>query len=467
MPSFFQRVAESEKQRPPEMSEYDVAVDHLERRVLVDVECTLRETFAESQTAKKRQQMRAVVLSLVERFVAEKATLYNRPVKYELRDESGALNEEATARLADAHHRSGYALAMQQLERYEALLDSCGLWAQVKRDKPRFVPVLPQRIVPVQPEDLSAFDPLDQDDFEAWEVSLGGDRRALLEAKSVSYYERRSGASDVTNLRKQAHGFERVPFVVVSAKPASDFVLPGSDIPVVRGVRDLCVLLSSVFDTIRFQGFAIPVITATDKSTIETNKPVGVRFPLALNAGDKIEFVSPNVPYDQLIGVVRAYLALLAVGERSSPAEFSLEGAAAQSGFAKIVDSMPKMEARSERESRYRLIEEQRLWPVVGEVYAETGFIYAADAALRLSVTYSKVEVPESAQERVQVEQHEITTGITTAAGILAKRTGLSQQEAEEQVKSNLAAAKPEQPQKARGGIGDSLGAVVAGRRRG
>lgn len=466
MPTLFQRVAESEKLRPAELVEYDTAVDYLEKRVRSDVERELRDTFAESQSGKKRQQMRAVVLSLVERFVAEKATLYNRPVKYDLRNSAGEIDEEATARLADAHHRSGYLLAMQQLERYEALLDSCGLWAQVKRDAPRFVPVLPQRIVPVRPEDLAAFDPLDQDDFEAWEVSLGDNRRALLDAKNVSYYERRPGASDVTGARTQPHGFERVPFVVVSAKPASDFVLPGSDVPVVRGARDLCVLLTSIFDTIRFQGFAIPVITATDKTTIETNKPIGVRFPLALSAGDNVEFITPNVPYTNLIEVVRAFVALLAIGERASPGEFALGNASPQSGFAKLIESLPKIEARNERESRYRLIEEQRLWPLVGEVYEETGFIRSGDAALRLSVGYSKVDMPESAQERVQLEQHELANGLTTPAGILARRTGLSAQEAEEQVQANLAAARPEQP-KTRGDIGDVLGSVVAGRRRG
>lgn len=466
--ALLRRLADAEKKIPPEVADYDTAVDYLERRMMGDIERELRATYNASMSGDRREQMKAVAVGLVERFIAETATLYNRPVERVLFGAGGEKDEEATERLADALRFIGYDLAMQQIERYEALLGSCGWWAQIKRERVRVVPVLPQRIVPLPPVDLAGFDPLDQEDYEAWEVRLGEDRRALIGEQEIETYERGLSVSSGSASTASPHGFSRAPFAVISATPSSDFVIPGNDVPIVRAVRDVCTYLSSLFDTVRFQGYAIPILTLIDKATAPTNRPIGVRFPLALNAGESATFATPNVPYRDLVETLQAFVSMQAIAQRSSPSEFALSGEGSpQSGFAKLIASLPKIEKRAERAERFRMIEEQRLWPILAEGLVKTGAIPASDAALRLAVTYGKLDVPESADERVRLEEHEIKHGLASAAEILARRRGISLEEAEQIVEANLETNKANAPEPKPSGFGGGLDAIVAGRRRG
>lgn len=466
--SLTRRLEEAEKKIPTEVAGYDTAVDYLERRMIGDIERELRATYNASMSGDRREQMKAVAVGLVERFVAEAATLYNRPVTRTMFDAAGAKDAEATKRLDDALRFVGFDLAMQQIERYEALLGSCGWWAQIKRARLRIVPVLPQRIVPLPPVDLAGFDPLDQEDYEAWEVRLGEDRRALIGEREIETYERGLTISGGSAQTSSPHGFSRAPFAVISATPSSDFVIPGNDVPIVRAVRDICTYLSSLFDTVRFQGYAIPILTLIDKATAPTNRPIGVRFPLALNAGESATFATPNVPYADLVNTLQAFLSMTAVAQRASPSEFALSGdGSPQSGFAKLIASLPKIEKRAERAERFRMIEEQRLWPILAEGLVKTGAIPASDAALRLAVTYGKLDVPESADERVRLEEHEIKHGLASAAEILARRRGISVEEAERVVEANLETNKANAPEPRPSGFGGGLDAIVAGRRRG
>ena len=446
---------------------FDAAIDYLEDRMYDDTRQKLYETFEESMKIQGRnQEIQPVMVPLLQRYVHEHATLYSKPPRRTLvSKDSREPNDELTKAYNDAMDEAGLNESLHYIEQIRVLLKSCGIWCQKKRNRLRFVPTMPQYLYPMlgsATEENLHIDPTDQHDYDGFAVELFADaedvfsssqrRFAVVGKEATVWYQ----GGDVDEFNNEIGRWEnpyRWPVMdesgniadrplntlVITHLQKSSELLPDHDCIILEANRNANVYLSSVFDTMRFQGWSVPWVAGMDADKM-AQMPHGVRFPRILNAGESMGYASAGISFGDLVGSIMDFIRLTAVMLRDSPNDYNIsETARAASGFAKMIDALPKMQARSERKERARRSEEEDLYPVIASILETIDPKFRALRDHYLVVEYQDIEFPETVGERNQREEHDIKYGFKTRAQILADRTGMSEEEAQSRVEENLA----------------------------
>ena len=460
------------KDRETMREEYRFAIDYLKNRQVRDVISRLIERFPESQSGTFGQEIKPITIPLTERFVAEEATLYNKGVRRYFVDPTTGKESEATKaqttklnRMLDAAHCDE---TMHQNDRIVCLLKTNCVWPQLHRGKLRLVMAYPHLVYPVAPavEDAVEFDPADPDDYLGFVVETQFDKEDVSSAQGSAYTYLTPGQS----VTYQGDGPEKmtkiieqspVPFVWEHRDEngndvdspgrmltfwhkslSADELLEYADCEIARANRELNVLWSILFDTVRFQSYATPVKKVINKNDPGARQVHGARFPVTLQLEEEFKYESAGSPYADTVKVLDHYAKLIAAAKRQNPEEWNVDGSgsgkSAASGFSKLVSSLPKIEARQERAKRCAYLEEHELAPRIVAIGIATGDLDAVAAKMQMRVDYPDIEIQRTSQERQIDYTVDLALGLTTPAKIMSDEDGIDIEEAEAAIEANL-----------------------------
>ena len=446
---------------------FSMSVDYLEGRQLSDVEAELNSRYERTQSGDRGGQIAAQTMPLTQRYVSEAANAYNRPVTRTLHNEDGTPDEQTTAELTEFLEECSYDETMHRNDQYTVLLQTNLVWYQSRAGKLRPTIVWPHDVWPIQsPDDWASV--ADQSDYAAHVVQLTEDgssdnqnRYAWLEPAQTAFFCGETYATpDSDGLTRYDNVFawpqtvdgetpldgetRTLPLQMLtywhSRLPVGELVID-NDPAIAIANRELNLQLSILLDTLAHQGWATLLVNLMNPDAAPSTFSAGPRNGIALTVEESATLLSSPVNYTDLVNVLSQWSRLLAIAMRQSPNDFSTQATAAQSGFAKLVDSLPKIEARSERTTRLKATEARVAWPRIGAVGSALGrFTKPLEQLSRLTLhtEFAPLEFPTSVDERTREEEHDIRHGLTTAAKILAKRRGISIDEAEAEVNLNL-----------------------------
>lgn len=456
---------------------YDMAVDYLENRQLDDTRGELEKRFPATQQGEAGQRIEPISFSLVERYVAEAANAYNKPVKRELVSPTGETND-ATKAQTDALNKmldkGAYDEVLHRVEQLSVLLECCGLNYETKRGKLSASIKLPQSISPCRPERSEFVDKNDPDDYDGYVIGLHGATPTVTgasgkEAQKVFMVATNAETqfwlgADPTRLTKRLSTFENpyewsqvVDEVDIESGELSSAekvvggrmltfwhrrypisgVIPTVDPDIVALNRELNIAWASLLDVIKMQGFSVPVITLANKTDVKAKRRYGARWPLILKIGETFQLASAATSFNEQVAVLKDLVKLCAMLHRLSPNDFSMDAAAAQSGFAKVVDAIPKIEARQERIKRLTRMEQEEAWPRIRAIGISLGLLDESTKEMELRATFAGVEYPMTQDERAKKFETDTKFSISTRAEILAHEKGLSVEEAKRRIGEN------------------------------
>ncbi len=450
-----------------------LALDYLEGCMRDDIVSELHHRFYRSQAGDAGQEIMPFTVPLVQRYVEEAADAYNREVRRYFVDENGKENE-ATKRQTDKLARmldpARYDEVMHRHEQLSILLKSNALWYEAKRGKLRAVPRFTCDVFPVMGDDPSFIEASDPDDYAGFVMELfwaTEDLRqaqertfAFVTAAQITYFTGRGPNEPDKILSTYTNPF-RWPQVVDQRQPDGTLrpaqpadapglmltflqpklpmgaLIPGTDVDLVMVNREINIALSSLLDTIRFQGHSVMVKKVANPSDPKAYQPHGVRFPVVTNIADAIEALSFTNDYAGQMKVLTDIVKLMAMLKRMSPHDFAIEGNAPESGFAKLVQSLPKLEARRERLRPLKFFEEHVAAPRLVAIGTTLGLLDQEARKMRLRAQFADIELPESQEERAKRLDTDIRHNLTTPAQELAKRLRIPVEEAEKIVEEN------------------------------
>jgi len=354
------------------------------------------------------------------------------------------------------------------------------MWTQAKRGKLHPVIVLPQHVEPIPQEDADHADATDPDDYDGFSVLLGkGDpekseslnQYALLTHGSLALYEGRNPSE------ARVHSVHRNPFMweqVADTRNEDGGVntnkinlpgmmltfwhrriplqelIPAVDVDIVELNREINIVLSVLMDELRMQGFSVPWMKLNNPSDPRSQVKHGSRFPIPLDITEDFGFANAAVDFAGQVGLLKDIIRMMALSRRMSANDFNPDGAPATSGFAKLVDSLPKLEARDERIRRLTRLEEQVAAPRLNAIGIELGKLDRSVLGWKMRARFADVEFPRTEDEQTKRLDREIKYNLTTAERELAAAEGISIEEAEERIEDNReknsAGAPAEQP---------------------
>ena len=443
----------------------------LENGQLARTKTELVRRYPNRQSMTKGEQIAPFVLPLTDRYVAEAANAYNKPVARELVDAEGTVNNEQTANLQRL--TAGVDEHLHNIERYTVAQDAQPAVVQAKRGLLHIQPAPLYQTHPVLPEDASQCDRSDQCDYMGHVLELDtvdkDIRKWVFATPAAHYYYESADWSEPSSITVQPNTGYVWPQRELTADDKESIaphplqtvvwwhryipqnkLLPVSDVPLVQLNLELNVQLSCMLDTLRKQGWSQLVAKVMDPTNPPASMPMGTGFMLALGLEESIESVSMANDYGGMVGFLKFLVQFFSVLQRGSPNDFSVEGTGPQSGFAKLVDSLPKMEARADRIRRLKDIEERLLWPRIGAVGKYLGVFPDGIEQLHMRTKFGAVEFPKTADERIKDEDQDIKLGHTTPAKLYAEKHGVSLDEAEQAIEENkqtAPAAPPAQQQ--------------------
>ena len=224
-------------------------------------------------------------------------------------------------------------------------------------------------------------------------------------------------------------------------------ILPDTDIPVVDLNREVNVQWSMLLDTISHQGWSQLVANVADPTAPPSVVQVGPRNVLVLGPGETMTALDAATNYTGIVDVLTAFVKMLAQSKNLSPNDFELTGATAPaSGFAKLLDMLPKVQSRQRLGERFTRMEAELAWPriaVIGRHLGVFGQSVEQLAGMRLRTSFADVEVPRNVDEETKRQDFDLKHGLTTPARILAGREGITVDEAQERIDENRAATAP------------------------
>lgn len=458
--------------------EIRLAIDYMEGRQRADIEEQLVHRYPTSQSGDSGQMIFPVTIPLVERYVSEAANAYNKPVTRGLVDPDGE-ETDATQEVTDAVNKHlglvGYDERLHLNEKLSVLTGVSSVWYQVKRGMLRPVVTAPDDIYPlahadgVLPDGVAA-DPKDPDDYAGFIVELAHavDDSSMIarrqfalvtSAETIFYSGHGPYSPDTSTLQKYPNPFawdmlvdkgktQRLPLQMLTfwhRSMPTRTLIGGADADIVYANREINIQLSMLFDTIRLQGWATPVLNKMNKGQ-ESKVVYGARFPIELAVGETMSMVTGNAPYSQIIETLKTTVQLLAMSKRQSSNDFSIDGAAPASGFAKLVDSLPKLEAREERIRRLKHMEENVAWPRICSALIWLGVIPESARNLQMRVEFADVEFPRSVDETARLQEHEFRFGLDSPTEFIMRRDGISREAAEAQLEQNRKDSKSAAP---------------------
>lgn len=451
----------------------ELAADYLDGRMRDDIVAELQHRFPRSQDGDAGQEIQPFTVPLVQRYVEEAADAYNRDVRRYFVDENGEENDatrEQTDKLARMLEPARYEEVMHRNEQLMLVLKSNCLWYEAKRGKLRVVPRYACDVYPVMGNDAAFVEASDPDDYAAFvmelfwateDLSKAQERTfAFVTAAQIAYFVGRGPNEPERVLSTYANPYrwgqvvdERAPDGAL--KPAQERdapglmltfwqpklpmgeLLPETDTDIVEVNRELNIALSALLDIIRFQGHAVMVKQVANPSDPKVYQSHGVRFPVIASIADQVSALSFANDYAGQMTVLKDIVRLVALLKRMSPNDFSIDGAPLASGFAKLVDSLPKLEARRERLRPLKYFEEHVAAPRLVAIGTTLRLLDDSAKKMRLRCQFADVEFPETQDERSKRIETDIKHNLTTPAHILAKQMRITIDEAESIIDEN------------------------------
>lgn len=456
-------------------AEFDVAEDYAAGRMRRDVERELLDRYPETQTGAKRQEgVQPQAIPITQKFLEESATLYTRPVTRELVDEDGRTDDAATEALRQLLGES-YNERMHQIERRVVLMQSAAGWFQARAGKLRLVSYGPQKVTPIKPDETTWFDPGSQDDYQAFATELAevGDKKddlgtfAYVERAQTVFYQGQSrdkpGALDAhpnpfawpqtVDTDDGRGATAELPLQMLTAwhdRLPERQILADVDVPIVDLNRELNIQWSLLLDTIGHQGWTQMAAQVTDPSNPPSVVQVGPRNVIVLGPGETLQAIDSATNYTGLVEVLTAFVQVLAQSKNLSPNDFALTGATAPaSGFAKLIDALPKVQSRQRLGERFARQEATIAWPRIAVIGRHLGaFTQSIEqlSRLRMRVNFADLDIPRSVDEQSKQHEFDLKHGLTTPAKLLAEREGITVDEAQQQIDENRAAGGAAEP---------------------
>lgn len=483
------------------------AVEYMNGVMLDDVRSELRVRAPKRQSnSNVGSRIQPFAMPTTKRFVDEQATLYNRQVHRKLvrvdPDTGDDIEDDTTRRLTALNNKSldkgAFDEWLQAAHRRALLLRSCGVWVQGRVGVVQPQPFLPCYVHPRIGEGF--INKADPEAYAAYEVEISGwdsedltraSRKtfASVSADEVRYYIGTEPGLKDEVLETTPNPFEwmrRVPrddigvladvrlakgnmMTIMRSEIDPDSLLPDTDALVHEVNREINLQLSLIFDTMATQSYAVPVFGVADPYNWRSKLAWGSRNPVKLHAGETADMLQAAVTYGEQMTFFRDLIRLLAVMERMSPNDFSTDGVAPASGFAKLVDSLPKLEQRDEIITRQVHYEEQELGPrvVAAQVYMDN--LPSEALHLQWRVSFSELGFPKSEDERAKRIETDVKHNLSTPAEVLSREKGIDRDRADEQIEENRAVNKsastsvqvPGQPQGGPGPFG-AFGRLIA-----
>ncbi len=390
--------------------------------------------------------------------------------------------EEEAEKLTDIYNEflkeSDFNAHMHMLDGYLCILKNAGLWFQVARGKmvPQVVTI--DNIFEVADPDNPFANAAQQDDYLGFIIRMqqaAYQDTALAQpqgfvfsaAAQQTYYTTSDG--DPYGIAEQVKNFDN-PFTWMQMEETPDHkgklselplqmftiwhkhlvsgkVICDSDSDIVHANREINIAMSMLLDTISHQSWAVPVMKLLNQEAAPKTMAWGSRFPIAIMKDEEFELASAATPYQEVVGALVQAVKLLAIAHRMSPNDFAVEGNAPESGFAKMVDNLPKIEARNERCARLSAQEENLAFPRIAAIMkylGKEGFEKFDTEKFKLTVEFEDLDYPETVEEQTLREEHELKHNLTTRSKMLAKRKRIPLDEAETEIESNKEANAPQ-----------------------
>lgn len=451
-------------------SEFELAIDYIDGRQRDDTEQELMTRFPSSMEGDQGQRIYPLTIPLAERYVAETATAYNRPVSYTITWADGS-EDDTTKKFTKIYREetdaAAYQETMHRMDQIISVIKSAVLWHGWRRNKLFARCIYPHDLWCTLPKESAAVDPTNPDDYESFTAELFYAKSDVnfvqkntfvnISQDKTIYYKsvnlNQPGEIEQTyanpflwpQIREQDLLAKNATLIDIpilplsfwhSSKPA-DMLIPDADPDIVYANRELNVAWSVLFDTFRFQGHDTPVKKLANPDDPKAFQKHGARFPVVLNVGEDFGYASASAPYSQLVELLREYVRTIAVGKRLSINDFSTQQQSAISGFAKMVDNLPKLEARQERIQRLKYVEENKAYPINAAILRWAGKFPSEITKTKLNVKYADIEFPRTEDERAKKYETEFRYGISSPAHVVAEKYGVGLEEAVERIKDN------------------------------
>ena len=453
------RHAKTQQDQISDRASHRLALDYLYGRQRADVEAELNQRYNQHQSGDKGEQIKAITFPLTQRYVAESATLYNRPVTYELTREDGTVDEAATEVLQDLLTESGHQDRMHLIEQITSLLVSCGCWYQENLEDMVARATAPNIVWPILDPEIEYPDKTNPLHYLGYVVLLSEKDNSrdsknsyvfVTQAEHIYYRGDTPFEFETDSLERVSNPYtaqqetengtvdDKLQMMVVyNVLMPINSLLVDTDPDIVYLNREINVAWSVIAHVIRTQAHSQMIIKLMNADSAPARLNYGPMFAMVMDAagGEDASFVNAGNNYTETVQALESMQQLYALARRLSPNDFATDGTAPASGFAKLVDSLPKIEARDERAARFKRAEEKDGWPRIGAIMKRKGLL-ANPEAYNMRVTFSEMAFPRSVDEDIKEAEHNYKHGISSPARDLAKEEGLTMEEAEERIRT-------------------------------
>lgn len=452
-----------------------MAVDFLENRQIDHTQAELQVRFRAAMSGEAGNDIAPITVPLTERYVSEAANVFNTEVPYVYEYEDGSEDDETrkqTLKLSRLLAKARYDEVMHLNEQMMVLLAPTPsiIWYQGKRGAVRPVVVMPHNIRPIVPDSPAFADAADPEDYAGHVIEVFHQAEAdtqkrtfaMVTAAQVVYYEgSESGADTILSKHKNPVTWPQVvdmpdatdpellrpvtreaplsPITFWHSTLAKSTLLPDTDCGIAQFNLDINIALSSLMDTLSWQGHAVPVLNVMNPSSPKAKQRYGARFPMTLNVGEAFGMVSAATSYTEQVEVLKYLVQLAAIARRMSPNDFATDGTSPASGFAKLIDSLPKIEAREERIRPLRYYSEEVAAPRITAIGVYTGQLDDTARKMRMRVKFPEVQFPLSEDEKTKKLERGIKYHLTSIIKEIAKAEGVTEDEAREIYEKNKA----------------------------
>jgi hypothetical protein len=461
-------------------ADYNKAIDFLDERAVQHVRAALELRYPSHQAQQPGERIQPVHIPLTERFVHESASAYNRPVTRTLHDaESLDPDDDATAALARVPGVDNLNAALHRCDQISTLLKSCAPWIQVRRGRVVLRPIVPQNTHPVATGETYA-DAADPDDYQGYVVELGVSedvsyvqkmRYVFVGAEAHAYYtasepyEPEGKIKIVDNpmvwpqvvddtldgIPTGRAQVQELPLQMITWMHHGRHgeLIPDTDVSIVDLNLEIDVTISAMLHDLRMHGGAQMFMQLGNPDEVPGRLAFGSNFVLPLGPDETVGYAGSPVNYESIVRAVNDIVRMFANAKRQSPNDYSIADVGPESGFAKAVASLPKLEARNERIEQLEMFEGELLWPRLGaSIDFLGGHLPRPASSYVMRTQFSEIEFPRTTQEITTEGEFRLKHGLDSPASMLAQERGISEEEAQEIVDKN----KATQPKENSGG---------------
>lgn len=420
-----------------------------------DVEALIRLWFPE---AAKRDELKADVKNFVRKIVDRAASLWSNPVERTYLMGEQPISPDSAQDAALHAQDKGRMSALIRLDRRCYLCRSALLFVGWDHSKqilsyriiaPSDVWIVPSSNPLADPDDLQSLDAV------IYELqATGKTRRFCLWTHDTQLIYQGESVESPSLIEAPPEGgtFENplglLPFVFAREDDAEGYFFPPYSEDLIDSAASLNISETLQRRNVHYQSHGQMVVP--EGTNLQQPIGAGVAWVEPQAYAGQTRFLTKDTPFAAVDSQIQREIQTLASTRDLPPNDFALAGGKApESGFAKVMDSLPLLDLRKARIMQVGQPVEEDLVTVETAVlsyYSGVPF----PKGLGVTVEFPGPDFPRSAEEEAQerkakreAQQIEIAMGLLSAAQILAEEEGISIEEAEERVAANRLALVP------------------------